>query len=263
MEKNMNDIILCTKHTEKPYYIKEVNKNIYSIEELSYYLFNYLYLIDDQFFRDNLIDYIENELKQPNIASGIRQIIANKGSLGEKISFVIKNSGYYTEREAEKLENHLVMLSSKTAAERIKAKADILMDTEKYNMAINYYNSILSKAINTELPERFYGDVYNNLGVAYTRLFEYDQAVAAFRCAYRLNNTAESLESIIMCDLITDNEKRLKMDQDKYGVSDTVINRIRTELIRLKVEIKSNWNENIEDRYMQQCKKEYIVEINS
>ena len=31
--------------------------------------------------------------------------------------------------------------------EKIKAKADILMDTEKYNMAINYYNSILNKAI--------------------------------------------------------------------------------------------------------------------
>ena len=139
----MNDITLCTMHTEKPYYIKEINKNIYSIEELSYYLFNYLYLIDDQFFSEGLIDYIENELKQPHIASGIRQINANKGALGEKISFLIKNAGYYTEREAEKLENHLVMLSSKTAAERIKAKADILMETDKYNMAINYYNSIL------------------------------------------------------------------------------------------------------------------------
>ena len=57
----MNDITLCTMHTEKPYYIKEINKNIYSIEELSYYLFNYLYLIDDQFFSEGLIDYIRSE----------------------------------------------------------------------------------------------------------------------------------------------------------------------------------------------------------
>jgi tetratricopeptide (TPR) repeat protein len=127
------------------------------------------------FFCDTLIDYIETELNEPTIASGLRQIIAKKGELGEKISFVIKNSGYYSDREAEKLENHLVALCSKTTAERIKAKADILMDTEKYNMAITYYNSILNKAINNELPERFYGDVYNNLGVAYARLFEYEQ----------------------------------------------------------------------------------------
>ncbi len=259
----MNDITLCTIHTEKPYYIKEINKNIYSIEELSYYLFNYLYLIDDQFFCDSLIDYIEHELKQTTISSGIRQIIANRGTLGEKISFLIKNAGYYSEKEAEKLENHLVMLSSKTATERVKAKADILMDTEKYNMAINYYNSILNKAINNELPERFYGDVYNNLGVAYARLFEYEQAAAAFRCAYRLNKSAESLESVLLCDLITDNEKRLKIDQEKYGVTDTVINRLRTEIIKLKVNIQSDWDETKENEYIRQCKKEYIVEINS
>lgn len=259
----MNDIILCSVHTEKPYYIKEINKNIYSIEELSYYLFNYLYLIDDLFFCDGLIDYIEHELKQTTIAAGIRQIIANKGTLGEKISFLIKNAGYYSEKEAEKLENHLVMLSSKTATERIKAKADILMDTEKYNMAINYYNSILNKAINNELPERFYGDVYNNLGVAYARLFEYEQAATAFRCAYRLNKSAESLESVIMCDLITDNDNRLKIDKEKYGVTDTVINRLRTEIIKLKVHIQSEWDETRENEFVKQCKKEYIVEINS
>lgn len=259
----MIGITMCTTHTEKPYYIKEINKNIYSIEELNYYFYNYLYLIDDSFFCETLIDYIENELKLPNIAAGIRQIIANKGTLGEKISYLIKNSGYYSEKEAEKLENHLVMLSSKTAAERIKAKADILMDTEKYNMAISYYNSILSKAINKELPERFYGDVYNNLGVSYARLFEYEQAAAAFRCAYRLNNATESLESILLCDLLSNNEKRLKIDKEKYGVTDTVINRLRTEIIKLKVHIQSEWDESKESEYIKQCKKEYIVEINS
>ena len=56
----MNNIILCTTHTQKPFYIKEINKNIYSIEELSYYLFNYLYLIDENFFGEKLINYIEN-----------------------------------------------------------------------------------------------------------------------------------------------------------------------------------------------------------
>ena len=259
----MNSIKLCTIHTDKPYYIKEVNKNIYSIEELSYYLYNYLYLVDDQFFSEELIEYIEKDLDQPNIAAGIRQSIANEGEIGEKISFIIKNSGYYTEIMEEKLGNHLKGLNSKTSAERMQAKADILMDTAKYNMAINYYSTILNKSLNNELPERFYGDVYNNLGVAYARLFEYEHAAAAFRCAYRLNNANESLESIIMCDLLSDNEKRLKIDKDKYSVSDTVINRLRAEIIKLKVQIQSNWDNNRDLDFIRQCQKEYIVEINS
>ena len=259
----MNTIALCTLHTEKPFYIKEINKNIYSIEELGYYLYNYLYLIDDQFFGEVLINYIENELNNKTIASGLRQIIENNGALGEKISFVIKNCGYYTEKEAEKLENHLVMLSSKTATERVKAKADILMENEKFNMAINYYNSILGKAVNNELDDDFYGDVYNNLGVAYARLFEYNQAVIAFRMAYRLNKNVNSLEAIINCDLITDNLESLKRDKDKYNVSDAVVDRLKKKIETREERIKNNWSKEKEDKYIRKCKKEYIIEVNS
>mgnify|MGYP000986260210 FL=1 len=51
----MSDITMCTLHSEKPYYITEINKNIYSIEELNYYLYNYLYLVDEEFFSESLI----------------------------------------------------------------------------------------------------------------------------------------------------------------------------------------------------------------
>ena len=147
----MSDITMCTLHSEKPYYITEINKNIYSIEELNYYLYNYLYLVDEEFFSESLIDYIENELKQTTIATGLRQALNKNGNLGEMIAFVIKNSGYYTQKEADDLERHLVMLNSKTSAERIKAKADILLDNHKYNMAISFYQSIINKGTNSEL----------------------------------------------------------------------------------------------------------------
>ena len=259
----MNKLSLCTNHIEKPFYIKEINKNIYSVEELGYYLYNYLYLIDDEFFGESLINYIENELEQKTIASGLYQIIENRGSLGEKISVVIKNCGYYTEKESERLENHLVMLSSKTATERVKAKADILMENEKFNMAINYYNSILNKAVNTDLEDEFYGNVYNNLGVALARLFEYERAAVAFRMAYRLNNSVYTLEAIINCDLILDDLERLERDVKKYDVSDAVVTRLRNELDAKKKRIKKNWSKAKESKYIQKCKKEYIVEVNS
>ena len=63
--------------------------------------------------------------------------------------------------------------------------------------------------------------------------------------------------------MITDNNKRLKIDQDKYGVTDTVINRLRAEIIKMKVQIQSDWDQEKEAEYVRQCQKEYIVEINS
>ena len=37
----MNKLSLCTNHIEKPFYIKEINKNIFSIEELDAILAEY------------------------------------------------------------------------------------------------------------------------------------------------------------------------------------------------------------------------------
>ena len=78
-----------------------------------------------------------------------------------------------------------------------------------------------------------------------------------------LNKSNESLESVLLCDLLSDNEKRLNIDKEKYKVSDTVINRLRAELIKRKVHIQSEWKKENEDMFVTQCRKEYIVEINS
>ena len=44
----MSGYILCqTKKAEHPYFITNISMNIYSIEELCYYLYHNLYLADD------------------------------------------------------------------------------------------------------------------------------------------------------------------------------------------------------------------------
>lgn len=259
----MSGLMLCTMQAQKPYFVKEINKNIYSIEELSYYLYNYLYLVEDKFFGDALIDYLENTLELKSIADGLRQLGERKGKLGEKISFVVKNSGYYSQKEVDELERHLVMLNSKTSSERIKAKADILMENHKYNMAIIFYRNILNKGRSSELSEEFYGDVYNNLGVAYTRMFEYATAAACFRSAYNLSGKKEVLDSIIKADLMDGNEKRLKLDQSQYKLSDMAINKLRTEIMQVRAHVDTTWEETDKTDFMKKCKKEYFVEINA
>lgn len=259
----MSGLMLCTMQAQKPYFVKELNKNIYSIEELSYYLYNYLYLVEEKFFSEALIDYLENTLEQKSIADGLRHLEDRGGNLGEKISFVVKNSGYYSSKEVEELERHLVMLNSKTSSERIKAKADILMNNHKYNLAIVFYRNVLNKGRSVELGQEFYGDVYHNLGVAYARMFEYSTAAACFRSAYKLSNNARSLESAIKADLMDGNEQRLKLDQSQYKLQDMTINKLRTEIVSVKAHVNVNWDKVDKENFVKNCKKEYFVEINA
>lgn len=56
----MAGFILCrSKYAEKPYYISNMAINIYSMEELCYYIYNNIYLIGADLVDEGLIKYIE------------------------------------------------------------------------------------------------------------------------------------------------------------------------------------------------------------
>ena len=66
----MSGYILCqTKKAERPYYIENISMNIYSIEELCYYLYHNLYLADHTIFNEELCSWIRDELELPHLAA--------------------------------------------------------------------------------------------------------------------------------------------------------------------------------------------------
>ncbi len=260
----MAGLMLATRQVEQPYYISELNKNIYSLEELSYFLYNYMYLVDEQFFCEALINYIENVLENPTIAQGIRQSKAHNGKFTEMIAFVVRTSGYYSQKELDKFSKQLELLGSKTSTERVKAKADILMENGKYNMAQVYYNRIIRKGVNTELPDKFYGNVYHNVGVTYVKMFAFEQAANYFRLAYEKNKDEESLKSILLSDVMSGNDRQLERDLKKFNVSQETFNFYLSDLELIKAETGSI-SEDADDmkHFLEDCKREYIEKLNS
>ena len=54
---------LCLlKQAEKPYYIENIRTGIYSLEELCFYLYHNICLIDDTIMNEGLCDWIRDEL---------------------------------------------------------------------------------------------------------------------------------------------------------------------------------------------------------
>ena len=52
--------ILCqTKRAKLPYFIENISTNVYSIEELCYYLYHNLYLIDQTIMNEGLCSWIQ------------------------------------------------------------------------------------------------------------------------------------------------------------------------------------------------------------
>ena len=71
----MSGYILCqVKKAEKPFYIENISTNIYSIEELCYYLYNNLYLVDRSLISNKLCTWLDEELKLPKLAAKLRPL---------------------------------------------------------------------------------------------------------------------------------------------------------------------------------------------
>ena len=65
----MSGYILCkTPMASVPYYIKNVGTNIYSIEELCYYLYQNLYLVDESLMNVGLCKWVGRELRMKELA---------------------------------------------------------------------------------------------------------------------------------------------------------------------------------------------------
>ena len=59
----MGELILCNHALASlPYYLEAVSLNLYSLEELSYYIEHNLYLLDTDFMCYELCGWVEREL---------------------------------------------------------------------------------------------------------------------------------------------------------------------------------------------------------
>jgi len=82
----MSGYILCqTKKAQRPYFIENISMNIYSIEELCYYLHHNLYLADHTVFNEELCNWLRDELELVHLAAKLKQNLERNVSVEEMI----------------------------------------------------------------------------------------------------------------------------------------------------------------------------------
>ena len=89
----MSGYILCqVKKAEKPFYIENISTNIYSIEELCYYLYNNLYLVDSSLISSKLCAWLEEELELPKLAAKLKPYMEERPDLKKYCIRYLKRS---------------------------------------------------------------------------------------------------------------------------------------------------------------------------
>ena len=170
----MSGYILCqVKKAGKPYFIENVSVNIYTIEELCFYLCNNLYLIDHTIRNEELSRWLEEELGLRALAAKTRSHLKATDSLGEFLYPILKEINYLDYEELRALNNRLTQMAEESSEVRKKKRADCLVANGMYVDAIQSYQEILKNE--ERLKPAFAAGIYHNLGCAFSYLFQKEQ----------------------------------------------------------------------------------------
>ena len=194
----MSSLILChKKKAKRAYEIARIQRKIYTIEELCYYLCNYLYLVDYTIMNAALCDWLDEELELDELADNLRRLLEQNGTISQCILTVLAHSCIYTTGELSRMQEVMEKLKNQKPVEKQKYKADHLLESGSVKSAIIAYQEILHGERDESVGGRFYGHVYANLGAAYGRVFLYKEAARMYEAAYQICEERSMLKAYL------------------------------------------------------------------
>ncbi len=227
----MSGYILCqTKKAEHPYFIENISINIYSIEELCYYLYHNLYLADHTVFNEELCIWLRDELELPHLAAKLKQNLEKNVSAEDMIYPVFKEINYLTYEEMKEFNNRLVVLNKESVAVRQKRKGDTLVENGMYVNAIQVYRKLLEREDLAEQRKGFVSAVRYNLGCAYSYLFQMEKAEECFLQVYKEEHSPEALKSYIIAYSSIHDKTDYDKAMEKLGVDEDLKKNIKEEV---------------------------------
>ena len=227
----MGELLLCQEPvTSFPYYIEGVSVNIYSMEELCYYISNNIYLLEKSFMCEELCAWVEKELHNPSLAERLRALLREDGRLSEFVLAILKAGGYCTKNEIADICTVIAQMEEKSDFECSKIRADRLMDKEKYLSSIYEYKRLLDSKEAAEEPREILGNIWHNLGTAYARLFLFEEAISCYETAYRMNQQEESYREMLYAYRCLHDEQGFIRAAREHGMDESAMQALRDEL---------------------------------
>ena len=204
----MDNVILCNgKYAANPFFIEEDNLHIYSVEELCYYLYKNAFLIQEDFFSEELLEWMDKEL---GLAEWVGQLKLLKGKEEEllcSMEYLFLRTGYYGEADVKHVRGVLKDNNHLSVAERKKLRADAYCKKQRYAKASAEYEQLLKE---TEAEQvRFRAKLYHNLGVCSAGMFLYEKAAECFEQAFHEYPNTESYVQFLMA-------KKLGCSREEY-----------------------------------------------
>ena len=180
-----------------------MHTDIFSMEELCYYITVHADMLDQGFMREDLADAVE-QMELFDLAGSLRQLLHFQGSLHTFCRMILEEAAYVSADKMTELMETLTKNETLTPLKRKQKQADGLYSQKAYMQAITLYRELLRE----ETEQENKAVLLEQIGKCMAQLFEYGLAEAQFMESYRLGRK-EALHLYLFC-------RRMQMTKEEF-----------------------------------------------
>ena len=190
----MGKLIQCSsKLAKEPYHFPLTKTNVYSLEEVCYYIRHNIYMMQEEIFDRDFAHWVNRELGLGETADKLEKLISEHHNLKDIVVTICCSCDYYEEDEIRELIQIMDDLEKLPMYARRKYKGDSFLKCASYEKAIEEYDKIFESDEILQADGKVYGDLFHNMAIAYVHLGELKKASEFFLKAYEKNEREESL----------------------------------------------------------------------
>lgn len=224
----MGKLILCSgSRTKRPYVFNSSGIRVYSIEELCYFLYHHVYLLEEEMFGEALFDWIDTELKLTDRAEKLRLLNKQKADMKTIVTVILCSADYYSEQEIKALLKTLDEIVGMPYIKRNCVRAGCYLRNGQYAEAAAEYERIINSKEAADLTPEEYGNLFHNLAVAKVHITGLKEAVELFCQAYERNHREESLRQYLYTLQLCHDDSLYTEKAEEYQISRELDNQIR------------------------------------
>lgn len=220
----MGRIILCeTTVATTSYVFPNTRVEVFSYEELCYYIYNNIALLEEDYFSSAMFNWIENFLKLPDLAGKLREEKEKENrDFTDLLTRILVYKDYYTTTEVKNFMLQMERMKGMPVLQYRKLQGDGFLRYHKYMKAVSIYDEILDQNPDMRNP-KLKAAIYHNKGVALANNFELDKALDCYLKAYEIDKNQESIYQYMLLLATMKNPDDVQVVAKYHGVEDLLV----------------------------------------
>lgn len=192
----MARVIVCeTKIARKPFCFPITGQNLYSYEELCYYIKQYPALFQEDFVSDTLIQWLVEEIQAKTLAEKLMRLKTENVQSRLYVVAILEAYPYLSARTMKDTIAKLDFLRLKEPWFQRKEYADDLYRAGYPKQAKKLYDRLVDEVPKTEENKKRISEIWHGRGSCFAKNMQYEEAADSFKKAMEYDDEKRSKRS--------------------------------------------------------------------